>query len=92
MSKSQKIREYKAANPVASAAEIQTALKKEKITVSMPLIYQVLAKQPKPQRHNGNGGPAVTVASLLEAKKTVAEIGSIEATRKALNLLAKLQS
>ena len=92
MSKYERVREYIAANPGASGTEIQAALKKEKMKVSLPLIYQILAKRTKPQRPNGNGGTAVSVDALLQVKKAVAEIGSLEETRKALNLLAKLSS
>ena len=92
MTKSESVREYKAANPDATAPQIKAALKKEKIDVSLPLIYQILSKQTKPRRQNGNGEKFISVSSLLEAKKAVAEIGSIEEARKALDLLAKLRS
>jgi hypothetical protein len=92
MTKSDSVRAYKAANPEASAPQIKAALKKEKIEVSLPLIYQILSSQAKPQRQNGSGETSISISALLEAKKTVAEIGSIEETRKALNLLAKLSS
>ena len=92
MTKSDSVREYKAANPEASAPQIKEALKKEKIDVSLPLIYQILSKQAKPGRQNRNGETSISVSALLEAKKAVAEIGSIEEMRKALNLLAKLSS
>ena len=90
MSKSQKIREFKAANPQASATEIQSALKKEKIRVSLPLIYQVFAKKKKGRKAKSNGD--VSIETLLEAKKVVAEAGSIEEARKALELLERLSS
>ena len=92
MSKSERVREYIAANPEASGTEIQSALKKEKTTVSLPLIYQILAKRSKPQRSKANGATNVSVDALMQVKKAVAEIGSLEETRKALNLLAKLSS
>ncbi len=91
MSKSQKIRDYLAANPHASAADVRAALKKERIKVSLPLIYQQLSKSSKPAKTKDSNGD-VSVASLLEAKKLVSEAGSVQKAEKALDLLAKLNS
>lgn len=90
MTKSDQIRAFVETNPSASAPEIQKALKKEKIKVSLPLIYQVLANKPKTKSANGTSGIAVSVESLLLAKRVAAEIGSIDEARKAISLLAKL--
>ena len=94
MSKSERIRDYLSKNPTATAAEIVKALKKERIKVSMPLIYQQLSKaktpaKAKPVKSTSNG---LSVASLMEAKKLVAQAGSISEAEKALNLLAQLTS
>ena len=91
MSKSQKIRDYLAANPAATASDVRAALKKEQIKVSMPLIYQQLSKSSKPAKTKNSNG-AVSMASLLEAKKLVSEAGSMAEAEKALDLLAKLSS
>lgn len=92
MSKSQRIRDYKAANPESTAPEIQAALKKEKVKVSLPLIYQIFAKKngrtASPSAPKVRGG--VSIETLLEAKKVVAEAGSISEARRALDLLERL--
>ena len=96
MSKSEKIRDYLSKNPNASAAEIVKALKKERVKVSMPLIYQQLAKAKSPRKARGSkssrNGNGISVASLMEAKKLVSQTGSISEAEKVLNLLAQLTS
>lgn len=96
MSKSQRIREYIAAHPKATGADIHAALKKQKIRVSMPLIYQVLARSRKPRngrRSRANsGGETINVASLMEAKRLVAYAGSIAEAERILKVLGKLRS
>ena len=94
-SRSEKIREYKTANPTATAAEIQEALKKERIKVSMPLIYNVLGAKKKKRRKAvrskaSSNGEQIAINSLLEAKKLVASLGSVEEAQRALDALVRL--
>jgi soluble cytochrome b562 len=96
-SKSQLIRDYRSSNPNATAREIQDALKKRGVKVATPLIYNVLSTEKKRRKGrrsravNGrSNGDSISVESLLEAKKLVASVGSIDEAKRALNTLAKL--
>ena len=96
-SKSQKIRDYIAANPEANAGAVQTALKKDGIRVSMALVYGTIGRA---RKRRGRGKKAVvsqsndkvSLNSLLEAKKLVERLGSLDKAKVALDALAKLSS
>lgn len=105
INRSEKIREYHAANPGAKAADIQAGLKKAGIKVSTPLIYNAIRgtgpKKKKRRRRVAkealpatNGAPkdAISLNALMEAKKLVKSLGSIDEAKKALAALTKLGS
>lgn len=97
MTKSETIRRYISKHPDAKAPEILAALRKSRVSVSLPLIYQQLAKAsgelPATRTKSSKpSGKEVSVASLLEAKKLVARAGSVAQAEKALDILKQLTS
>jgi Fe2+ or Zn2+ uptake regulation protein len=96
-SKSQLIRNYHASNPDATAREIQDALKEQGVKVTSPLVYNVLSREMKGRKvkrskavNGRSNGDSISFEALLEAKKLVASVGSIDEAKRALNTLAKL--
>jgi len=98
VNRSQAIRDYLAKNAKASANEIKEALAKEGIQVSDSLISAVKYKKPKGKRGKKRGRPAgaasngaaISIDSLVAAKKMVDQLGGIEAAEKAIAVLKKL--
>lgn len=98
--RSQAIRDYLAKNAKASANEIKEALAKEGIKVSDSLISAVKYKKPKGKRGKKRGRPAgaasnggaISIDSLLAAKKMVDQLGGLAAAEKLLAVLRKLET
>jgi hypothetical protein len=94
--KSQLIRDYKAKHPSARPIEIIKALKAHKISAA--LVGNVLhrakhAKGKKGRRKMpkaSHNGAAVSLESLLAAKKLVEQLGGVEHAKSALSVLEKL--
>ena len=81
-SKSQKIRDYLAAHPGASAADVAKATR-----TKVGLVYAVKAKSSngKAKRKKGD-----QFAGLILARKLADQLGGVEQAREAVNALAKL--
>ena len=106
-SRSQAIRDYLQQHPGASVHEIMEGLKKSGIEVGKGLVSNVkytrrATSQGGPGRQGrqgsssragrtGSSGGELTANDLIEAKKVVDQIGSIEAARRALAALEQLQ-
>lgn len=96
--RSQAIRDYLAKNAMASANEIKEALAKEGIKVSDSLISAVKYKKPKGKRGKKRGrspsaasnGAAISIDSLVAAKKMVDQLGGLAAAEKLLAALRRL--
>ena len=98
--KSQLIREYKAANPAAAPKEVAEALTKTGLSVSAQFVSTVLSNAKKKggkvgKRGRKPGRPAAADNSgdlqhLIQAKKLVDQLGSVDAARAAVNALAQL--
>jgi len=90
--KSNAIRSILAEQPTATVKEIQAALKAKRIKASVALISKLKSgangATRRPKTHSN--GKADTTEHLLAVKALVAKIGSVEATRSALDLFAKL--
>jgi hypothetical protein len=103
VNKSEHIRQFAAENPGVQPKQIAEALTQQGIPVTAHMVSTVLynqkvKEQGKPKARRGRK-PAARVASgdngqysvLMEAKKFAATAGGIDAARRALEVLAKLQ-
>lgn len=72
-SKAEKIRHYLADHPDAKAADIVAALKSQRVKVTAPHVYQLMAKNGKPKRAKDD-----KYAALIEAKKLADKLGGVE--------------
>jgi len=92
--KSQAIRDYLAANKKAKGPEVVAALAEKGIKVSLPMVYNLKARNRMGRRRRKAeaGGQAIGVSldHLLAAKKLVDSVGSIEKAKSAVEALAKL--
>lgn len=93
--KSQLIREYLQKNKNATAREVQEALAANGVKVGAMLVYNVKSTlRRRPGRVKSAIGhtksDSISMASLLEAKKLVTALGSINEAQRALSTLAKL--
>jgi len=98
--KSLAIRNYKAGNETASPKEIAEALTKDGLKVTSAFVSTVLSnhkrKSDKPSVQSRGPGrrPAVennsSINELIQAKKLVDSVGSVEKARAALEALARL--
>lgn len=98
-SKSQAIRTYMQDNSGASTSEIVAALAGQGIEVTPGLVSNIkyTSSKKKPGGRKGKVGrpprsadDAVSVSALIEAKKLVNQVGSLELARKALDTLQRL--
>lgn len=92
--KSQAVRDYLAANKKAKGPEVVAALAEKGIRVSLPMVYNLKARNRMgKRRHKAEaGGQAIGVSldHLLAAKKLVDRVGSIDKAKSAVEALAKL--
>ncbi|MEX2176398.1 MAG: hypothetical protein WD872_18690 [Pirellulaceae bacterium] len=98
--KSVAIRTYKAENGDAGPKAISEGLAKQGLKVTAGFVSTVLSNDKrragKPSRKAKRGGRRAatggnnSLASLLQAKKLVDQMGSVDAARAALDTLAKL--
>lgn len=85
-SKSQKIRDYLAANPDAPAPDIAKATR-----TSLPLVYAVKGRAGKRRgKRASKASKGTDLAMLVKAKKVVDQLGGIEQAQAAVNALARL--
>ena len=93
-SKSQSIRDHLAKNPADGPKAVKAALTKKGIDVSEALVGVVKYGPGSKTAGRGRGrrGRAgqITASELLSAKKLIDELGGINETRKALDVLEKL--
>ncbi len=93
-SKSQSIRDHLAKNPTDGPKAVKAALAKKGIDVSEALVGVVKygPGSKKTGRGRGRRGRSgqISAAELLNAKKLIDELGGINETRKALDVLEKL--
>lgn len=94
--KSQAIRDYLTHNPEAAPKEVIEALKGQKLKVTSQMVSTIRTKmtgKKVKRRKKRKGAPAdmVSMETLLKAKKLIAEMGSLEMAREAIDALAKLQ-
>lgn len=97
VNKSEKIRQaMKQLGPSARPRDIISTLKEQGIDVSAALVTNVMTRTSgrKPKKRatqaRAGGRDAVTIGELLEAKRFVEAIGSMEAARRALQAWARL--
>jgi hypothetical protein len=92
--KSQAVRDYLAANKSAKGSEVVAALAEKGIKVSLPMVYNLKARNRmgKRRRKAQAAGREVSVSltHLLAAKKLVETVGGIEQALSAVQALAKL--
>lgn len=90
-SKSQAIRDYKAAHPDAKPKAIVAALAEMKITVTPATVSTTLSmdkrKSKKTRKSKDNSS---TLETLIQAKKMADQMGGVAKAREALNALAKI--
>jgi hypothetical protein len=99
VNRSQAIRDYLAAHAKASLVEIKEALAKDGIEVSDSLVHKVKYKKATGKRGKKRGRPAgarsngeaVSVDSLVAAKKIIDRLGGIDAAEKAIEVLRRLE-
>lgn len=98
-SKSEAVRKLMAAYPDLTPKQIHEGLMKQGMQVSLALVNQVKYSKPKSQRKQTvrktvtpAASPAgqLSVDSLLQVKGLVDELGGIEQTKAALELLSQL--
>jgi len=85
-SKAAKIRALAASKPGITAREVIDTLAKQKVKVTAPHVYAILANGSKPKRKAKAGG----YESLVQAKKLADAMGGLDKARAALDVLAKL--
>ena len=88
-SKAAKIRALAASKPGITAREVIDTLAKQKVKVTAPHVYAILANGSKPKR----GRPAKAgnkYASLVQAKRLADAMGGVEKARAVLDVLARL--
>ncbi len=98
INESQAIRDDLAQHAKANANEIKEALAKNGIKVSDSLISAVKYKKPKGKRDKKRGRPAgppsngaaISIDSLVAAKKMVEQLGGLAAAEKLLAVLRRL--
>src|SRR5688572_18055554 len=104
--KSQAIRTYLEQNPKAAAADVVSALKEQKISVTPAFVYTLRAASKRKSRKarrqkiaaaNANGSKRSTSANglsaeqLLATKKLADDLGGTKSLRQALEVLDKLR-
>lgn len=99
--KSAAIRDYKAANPIASPKEISEALSKSGMEVSAQFVSTVLSNAKRNGGKVGKRGrkpgravalPVGELQQLIQVKKFVDQIGGVEKAKAAVDVLARLLS
>lgn len=92
--KSQAVRDYLAANKKAKGPEVVAALAEKGIKVSLPMVYNLKARNRMGKRRRkaqaAGQDVSVSLTHLLAAKKLVEAVGGIEQALKAVQALAKL--
>lgn len=97
--KSAAIRDYKAANPSSSPAEIVEGLAKSGVSVSAQFVSTVLSNAKKKGGKVGKRGrkpghsvalPVGDLQQLIQVKKFVDQLGGIEKAKAAVDVLARL--
>jgi hypothetical protein len=100
VNKSQAIRDYLKANRKAMPKAVVEALKAQGIEVSSQMVSTVKFNMSKKKggkkraaaasKSSAGNGEMISVSALLDAKKLVEKLGSIEKTKAALDALSKL--
>jgi hypothetical protein len=92
--KSQAVRDYLSANKKAKGSEVVAALAEKGIKVSLPMVYNLKARNRmgKRRRKAQAAGQEVKVSltHLVAAKKLADEVGGIDQALAAVQALAKL--
>ena len=98
--KSEAIRGYLEQNTTAGPKEVVAKLAEQGIKVTTTLVSNVKSrmKQAKPAGKRGPGRPrkvvndTISVASLMQAKRFVEQIGSLDAAKLALETISKISA
>ena len=84
--KSQAIRDYLATNKNAKAAEVVSALGEKGITVSAPMVYNLMARKKMGKRRGkaraGGKTVSMSITHLVAAKKLADQVGVDEVERR----------